>query len=227
MRSTEAHELEELALLAELARPLAHECNNFLNNLLLQLAISENELPEAHRKDWDRVRQRGKQLGRLLQEWQRQRKSFHDGPAKTEVQTLIHELVEASRLDGGAVALTVHLPAEPLWLAASRAEAKRLYWMLLRHAIAELGAGGNEPHALEIQCAMTQAQIVFQIQEAGPGPAVLSWRDFDDATRGNNGDTLLVAACRLLAERLGGSIHRKNGSADRVAMLVSLPAVVG
>lgn len=225
MKATEAQETEELALLAELARPVVHECNNFLNNLLLQLAISENDLPDAHRADWQRVRNAGKNLGRLLQEWQRQRISFADGPARTPVQPLVQEIVEAARLEDDSVLFSLHMPAEPLWLASPRAEAKRLCWILLRYATAELQAFAKEAPALEIQVDRIEGGISFHVQEIGPAPATLFWRDFDgDIKNGADECNLLAAACRSMTERLGGSIRIDKSSADRPVLLLKLPA---
>jgi hypothetical protein len=225
MKPTETQETEELALLAELARPVAHECNNFLNNLLLQLAISENDLPESHRADWDRIRQAGKKLGRLLQEWQRQRKCFAEGPMRTAVQPLVQETVDASGAEGESLLFSVRMPVEPMWLACPRAETKRLYSAVLRYATAELRSFGVMQQTLEIQAHKNNGKIIFQVQEAGPGPGSLSWRDFDGNIQKSATDcTLLCSACQSFTERLSGSIRIDYATASRPALQLILPA---
>jgi signal transduction histidine kinase len=223
MTPAEIHELEEMALFAELARPLVHECNNFLNNLLLQLAISENAIPESDRSDWARVRQNGKALARLLQDWQRQRKSRAEGPVKFQVQPLIQEIVEATELPAGSLPFSVRLPPGSLWVSASRNDVRRLYSILLRYVIGGIGARGNGG-GLEIECARTDGKIIFQIQETGPGPAILQFHELEDDFQSNNMKSLLAAAARSLTERLEGRIHVDKNSGGGVVLRVALPA---
>jgi K+-sensing histidine kinase KdpD len=210
-----------------LARPVVHECNNFLNNLLLQLAISENDIPESHRADWDRVRHAGKKLGRLLQDWQRQPRPFTEGPARTAFQPVVQEIVDRSKSQGATAVFSVRLPEEPLWLACPRAELKRLCCILLRYAIAQFRELGETQQELEIQAHRRNDEIILQIQEVGPAPTSLSWRDFDAKTQGRAADhTLLVAACESMTERLGGRIRVESASGTRPALVLGLPAAI-
>lgn len=52
MTTMEVNESEQLALLAELARPLVHESNNFLNNLFLHMMLLQDHMPAQLRSDW-------------------------------------------------------------------------------------------------------------------------------------------------------------------------------
>jgi hypothetical protein len=226
MLSPEIKQLEELALLAELARPLVHECNNFLNNLLLQLAISANDLPEAQRSDWERIRQSGKNLGLLLNEWQRYRRASPDG-GKTEVQPLVQEIVAELGSEKGAVAVSMRLSPEALYLAGSRDEVKRLYRIMLQYAVDTLRRLGNANPALEIQVGIKADKIIFEIQEVGASPAMLLWPVFDETPASTAGICpLLVAACKSLTERLGGNIRIEKRSLKPCALQLALPAAV-
>src|SRR3989442_9789693 len=83
-------ELEHAAILAELARPLVHECNNFLNTLLLQIALIHAELAEHLRGDLVRIRNQAKVLANLLLEWQRFRKPEEE-PLKADLNLQVQE----------------------------------------------------------------------------------------------------------------------------------------
>ena len=62
MSNSELDDTEQSAFLAELAGPLVHESNNFLNNLFLHMALFQEHLPDQRRADCDNVRKEGKQL---------------------------------------------------------------------------------------------------------------------------------------------------------------------
>ena len=68
MKTVEFNESEQLALLAELARPLVHESNNFLNNLFLHMTLFQDHLPTQLKDDWESVRQRASSMEFLLRE---------------------------------------------------------------------------------------------------------------------------------------------------------------
>ncbi len=68
--------VEESQLLADLgvlAGPMTHEFNNFVNVVLLQAAILETDMLDSHRDELARLRQHGKTIAALIQEWHRYR----------------------------------------------------------------------------------------------------------------------------------------------------------
>ncbi len=69
----QADESQVLADLGVLAGPLTHEFNNFLNIVLLQVAIQEVEAPQQNRDELSRLRQHGKSVSGIIQEWHRYR----------------------------------------------------------------------------------------------------------------------------------------------------------
>src|SRR4051794_40549240 len=92
MAASDHKKLEESALLAELARPLVHECNNFLNTLFLQMTIMDKDLPEHLRADWGSIRREGKKLVHLIREWQSHRRPILES-GKTELNQLLQDLL--------------------------------------------------------------------------------------------------------------------------------------
>ncbi len=224
MKSLEYRELEQLALVAELARPLVHECNNFLNNLLLQMAISENDFPEAVRADWKRIREDGRGLAYLLKEWQRQRKSSSGCAEKTELNSIMQEIQEDLSTEESPVHLTVRLAPEPLWLSVSAGEIRRLCRLLLRYAISVFESDGNSCRALEIQSKKTGTKILFQIHDPSAATSALNWADFDVATGRTTLLFLIAATCKGLMERHGGSIHVEKPSDGCFVLVLDFPS---
>jgi hypothetical protein len=214
MKTPEYQELEELALLAELARPLVHECNNFLNNLLLQMVLSENDFPEPVRADWQRIHQDGRGLARLLHEWQRQRRPSDERKGKTELNAVIQEVVEEFNANDVAPRLQVRLEPQALLVLGAEVEWRRLFCLVFRHAVhawkSEQASG-----TLEIQTERTNNRAIIRVS-AGK----LEWADFADTAQARPDILfLMAAACKSLVERLSGSI-RIEKSADGASGLV-------
>src|ERR1017187_1272415 len=161
MNLADFNDLKQLAMQAELARPLAHECNNFLNNLLLQLAISEKSFPESSRAEWANLRREGKKLASLFQQWQRLRKQSSEGPTKIELNQLVQETIADLRAESSAIQLLLRPAAEPLWLLGFAGEVQRLVSLLLRHAIGVLESSGVP--ALEMELGKSQDRIVLRL----------------------------------------------------------------
>jgi signal transduction histidine kinase len=224
MKSLEYKELEQLALAAELARPLVHECNNFLNNLLLQLAISENDFPEAVRADWKRIRQDGRELAHLLKEWQRQRKSSPGCAEKTELNSIMQELQEDLSTEESPVHLTVRLAPEPLWLSIFAGEIRRVCRLLVRYAISVFESGGNSRRALVIQSRKMGNKIMLQIHDPRAATSALNWAEFEMATGRTTLLFLIAATCKGLIERHGGSIHVEKPSDGCFVLVLNFPS---
>src|ERR1017187_1497862 len=163
VKPSELKDLKHLAMLAEQGRPLAHECNNFLNNLLLHLAITEKSVPEPARAEWANIRREGKKLASLFQQWQRQRGQISEGPTEFDVNQLIDKVVEELRSESSAVELFVRPAQELLWTTGCTGEVQRLVSLLLRYAVAALQNSRVEPLVLEVQLEKRRDRILLRL----------------------------------------------------------------
>jgi signal transduction histidine kinase len=211
-------ELEELALRAELARPLVHECNNLLNNLLLQLMVMDLTA-EGTPSEWEPIRREGKKLAALLNQWQSYRRSTTAKHGKTDLNQLVRELVEDFAEESTAAKLTFQPAAGPLWWAGSAGDVKRLGWLLLQHAISISKAQGKLHIALEVRTAMTENSIGLQMVVTNPVDAALAWAALDETAQVPIEPSLMVLACKALAVRLQGFLRVEN----RATLLLELP----
>jgi hypothetical protein len=224
MTSSDRMELEQWALFGELARPLAHECNNFLNNLFLQMAVMERELPEQFRSDWGSLRREGKKLTNLVKQWQGQPRPATKKAEKSDLNGLIQEIVAEQGLETGAISLHERLTPGPLWMARSAGDVKRLCLLMVLHALACVKADGRTECALEIQTEKERDRIVVRILAVGPKTADFKWPDPNLMEPGSTGAlSLTTIAWKSLAERLGSDIRVQRVSDGRFALALDFP----
>src|SRR5262249_18597510 len=67
-------DLAERARIGDLAAPLAHECSNFLNVVLLQTAVLEMDLPKSYASQLDEIRQQGGKFKKLIEQFHAHRR---------------------------------------------------------------------------------------------------------------------------------------------------------
>jgi signal transduction histidine kinase len=230
-----------LADLAELARPVAHECNNFLNVLLLQLAVLEMELPARHQKDLKELRRQGTAMTALLRQYQR----YHRGPAEpasADLNTALEEALEAVRRRQPApgeqlpVVLTPGQPPGPAGIAvelqltpglppvpASLSELRRLCRFLIQNALA---VAAPPTGLVQVRTEAAADRIVSHFEDNGPPiPPERRSQPFDANVAAREGSNALeLAACLGIARRLGGSLRAEDWSGG-VRMVLELPTV--
>jgi signal transduction histidine kinase len=224
MNPTASNDLTQLALLAELARPLAHECNNFLNNLLLQLAITDKFLPDPTRADWANVRREAKKLAHLFQQWQRQRKHDAGDLDRVELNQLIQEGAESIHSELAGAQIQVCTAGEPLWLMGSAGEMQRLMSLLLHYAVAAIQSGGIDSPTLEVHLANDRDRILVQMRSSEVPDLNSRWSDFDErASFERHTLSLAALACKSLAEHFGGTIRIERNAEDGTSLVVDLP----
>jgi signal transduction histidine kinase len=244
------HELEGqsgLASTGELASPLTHEFNNFLNIVLLHVALLETEIPEKLRPELIELRRQGATMTRLVKQFQQHRRRLHLVPIPVDINCLVHESVEAlggrpaspgpgvviklppsSRIEisglgrPASVPLNLDLVADPPPVSGSSADVKRLCTFLLMNAAA---AAGSVAGSVRIHTAFTDSHLLLRVEDTGPpiSPDLLH-QVFEPATAGRpDTNSLELAACETLVRRLHGRIRCENRLEGGVAVTVELP----
>src|SRR5262249_40962623 len=84
-----------LADVGEMAGPLAHEFNNFLNVVLLQLAVLEQEVPENLRQQLESVGRQGKSAAALIRQWQQYRGQRQPALRPVSLNDVVYKTVES------------------------------------------------------------------------------------------------------------------------------------
>jgi C4-dicarboxylate-specific signal transduction histidine kinase len=220
-------EVEQAAVLFELARPLTHEFNNFLNTLLLQIAVIQEVSPGALRDEFASIRQEARAMANLIRQWQRYRRA----PAASSDPADLHEVVRevVGEFNDSSVELEMSLAPECLYVAVSHGELKRLCYLVLANAHAAVSQHDNG--RIHIETALDGDQAIIRVQDNRPDVVnqdVSRWFDSPAAgapAAGASGSHLLeIAACQSMARRLKGKIHALRSVDGDLIVEVRLPA---
>src|SRR5205823_9475406 len=217
-----------LADLGELAGPLIHEVNNYLNNLTLHLALLQQQTPGGLSDDLQSLRRQAGHVSLQLQRFQRHR--HNATPAAGEVD-LNHELslaaeeLAAEGLSGATgserIAVTVQRNGEappeagvliqlrPAEVAArvrgQSADIRRLCRFLLRNAVR------CTPPTVQATVTAHNDHVGVMIEDSGPSiPPLLLPRIFEPGQECREGMCCLeLAACQSIVRRLQGRIEAR------------------
>jgi hypothetical protein len=203
MTKSMGSEWEQSALLGELARPVMHEVNNFLNNLLLQIALIDPALPPPLRDDLAKLVRQGKDLARLTQQWQG-RPRPDSAPTALDLDGLLRQIctdygwneVVDLRLDSGSTRVF------------GSEVAVRCLLVLLLTCVVET-ATGERPVVTTQASKLTVSQSELVAREGADL--------FEPTTVPRFG--LHLAACKAMVQRLGGRARSEGSN-----IVVELPA---
>jgi signal transduction histidine kinase len=223
VEALERRELATMAEIAELAGPLAHEINNFLNVLLLQLAVLEQSIPQDLRADVAEVRRQGKQLGELVKHWQQQRWRDERAPCQVHLHEILGELVASIQSDAAETPIHLALGPELPPVAGSRLDLARLCKFLLTNAVAASQLANG---SVTIRGECGEGRLLLHVEDGGSplAPQALPHFFEPDLRRREGTDHLQLAACRSIVRRLRGSIRAENLAAGGMTVIVELPA---
>jgi hypothetical protein len=222
-----------MALVGDVSGSLAHECNNFLNMLLLQVAVLELELPQNRRSSVEEIRRQGNAFKTLVHYFQSYRQQFQPKARQVDLNHVVQEAIEdMSRPPFARLGRAPNRPSEgPLSsanpalpsfdpspevppLRTSESDLKRLVLLLLITL-----AGGSDSSGLAIRTEAVDGKVLLRVD-------IPRARDQVPPAGNNSARTgsLEWAACQSLARRLQGKIHTEDRESDRQVVVVELPA---
>jgi signal transduction histidine kinase len=236
-----------LASTGELAGPLAHEFNNFLNIVLLHVALLEADIPEKLRADLTELHRQGTSMTSLVKQFQQYRRRQQPPPQSVDVNGVVQETARALAIapTDANQGLVIKLPLPnkiessglgqpdqaPLDLVlaprlpavlGSSADLRRLCSFLLTNAAAAAAPVGGK---VMIQTEFQDNKVLLRIEDAGPShsPESLS-QIFEPGAAGRTGTNRLeLAACETLVRRLQGKIRCANRPGGGLILIVELP----
>jgi hypothetical protein len=237
----ELAEVEWLADLGEIVGPVTHEFNNFLNTLLLQVAVLDMSAPEGLKAELATIRRQGREMAAVVKHVQQLRRRRRGEARPAELNRALTETVAAlatrpaggesgprlRRADGdtaepGDVVLRLRLGAGLPRAAAGSPDLRRLCRFLVG-GTAWVVAGGGE---LTVATDVTGAGLMLRLEVSGAAAGALArLLEGPLASEGTHG--LELAACQSLVRRLGGTLRAEPGPNGREAVVVELPAARG
>lgn len=244
---TELRWYERQNQLSELAGPLAHEINNFLNNALLYTALLEMEIPASQRPDLSDLQRRCRNMAALVKRWQqyRHRQPGDEQPLMLNelARSVLNQLGVCAAQDrnlyelqwsalglqglvppaerpvlGARLEPAAHLPA----VRGTPAEGRLLLQLLIKNAVRALPDGAGN---LVVRIDSQGERVQLDVEDSGSGMDVeLLPYLFDPAEQVRPGtDQLELAACKSIVRRWRGSISAHNRPGGGVRVAVELP----
>jgi signal transduction histidine kinase len=231
-----------LAQVGELAGPVAHEFNNFLNTILLQVAVLELDAPERLRAEFAQIRRQGNEVTAVVKQLQQYRRKRQPVPQPLDLNRLVRETVatlvrpSAELLrepllrpapappegEGSApppgVPVSLELAADLPPVTGSRPDLQRLLTFLLSNAAAV-------SPAVTVRTERADGWALLHVEDRGPAvdPGLLP-RFFEPGPAVRPGtNSLELAACKTLVRRLQGKIQGENRPDGGLAVRVELP----
>jgi signal transduction histidine kinase len=201
----EASERDWLMRVGEVVGPVTHEFNNFLNTLLLQVAVMELTAPETVRAELGAIRAQGRSMAALIRLLQQYRRQYH-----AELKPIdLNAVVRSAATHHGRLRLGDGLPPTIGYLP----DVQRLVGFLL------VGAAALSDGDIDIATAATSKSVTLTVTVSGgtnPGR-------FASVVEGpgivvNEPHALELAACHSLTRRLNGAL-RTGGT----GVVVELP----
>jgi signal transduction histidine kinase len=237
-------EQERLANTGELAGVVAHELTNFLNVLLLHLTVVGYQLPESFRPDIEQVARQGKAAAEVVRKFQDYRHGQRPQPRPVDLnETLVEvvgELVQespaplplrlatlrtASRArKGEAVPVQMMLGCGLLPVRGTRMEVRRLLRFLVANATR---AAVPQAGQVFLRTEVRDKQVILRIEDTGasiPEDELPFLFDLSHAAR-MEVDGLELAACKVIAQHIGGTIHPELRPGGGLSMVVTFSPV--
>lgn len=205
-------EYEGLACISALASPVTHEFNNFLNLVLLQVAVMQQQMPDGPREELAAVRRQGRSLAALVQKWQQYRQRCQPATRPVALNPAVER--EADRLTGTLpleVRLLVDLGSGLPPVTGTEAELGMLVRFLVSNAVA---AFGGKAGSVTVRTSLDGDAVLLEVEDTGPPLAAdLAAHLFDPqapSRPGTNG--LELSAVETLVRR------RMQGRIDAVSL---------
>ncbi len=208
-----------LADWAEVGGPVAHEFNNFLNALLLHIAVLELKMTPEQRHGLADLRQQGKGIAKVVQQWQNYHRRPPGASQSVDLNTVAREAVQA--LTESEPRVRLELTTESVVVPGLAAEIKRLVTFLLRSAVAVTPPDGT----VTVRTGREADMTFLRIQDAGPALDPLHLAEFFDLgpVRRDGRNSLELAACKTFVRRLQGKITAENAGERGVLVSVEMP----
>lgn len=225
---------EWLADVGEIVGPVTHEFNNFLNTLMLQLAVMEMSAGDALKAELQGLKRQSKRVAAVIRQLQQHRRQRSCDPAPADLnraaQAAADDVERKSdeweagprlRRPGSAgpedVLVRLRLAHGLPLVAGPAADLRRLCRFLLIGAAPAISGGGS----LVLTTAPTGRGVSLRVEAIGATGGSLA--RLLDGSGGEGIDGLELAAAQSLVRRLSGSM-RSESTADAEAIVVELPA---
>ncbi|MCI0465013.1 MAG: HAMP domain-containing histidine kinase [Gemmataceae bacterium] len=209
--------------LVDLTSRVAHEFNNVLNSILLQLALFEQRglTPQAN-PELATMRRLGNGAATMIKQFQ-QLLHKHQVPLETlDLNPVVQQAVTAWQQENPSTPpIASELAPDLPPVLGSVADLTRLVHLLLSSAAAAMS---GTPGIITLRTQRTPQQVQLRVEDPGPGiaPELLPrlFEPFAVTRPGGAGWELTV--CKAVASRLHGACHGENRGGGGMVFVVDL-----
>jgi signal transduction histidine kinase len=207
--------------LPELTALVAHELNNSLNGILLQIALLEQELPAADRPEMAAVKRLAGHAAKMLKRLQQYNRQELPQVGPVDVNAVIRETLAAGHQAGNSLPVQLQLAPELPDARGSPANLQRLLSLLLSHCFA---VTTTVPRPIVVRTAREATHAILRIEDNGPAiSADLLPQIFEPFVVARpGGDDTSLAVCKLLCGRMRGNFWAENLAQGGVAWVLEL-----
>jgi len=239
-------ELHRLADIGELAGPLAHEINNFLNVLVLNVAVLEQLIPEELHAELQQIRRQGLAAAELVRQFQQSRRRPQSAPQPLDLHGLLQGALTAlsaptaepgrtprfrvvsnyAQEAAEAVPVFLDLEANLPAILGWPLDVTRLLTFLVGNAIT---AAAPMNGRVLVRTRQANGNVQLRVEDTGAVvPADQLAHFFEPATAVRPVvNRLEIAACRTIVRRLQGRIEAVAAADAGVAVVVDLRRAEG
>ncbi len=237
-----------MANLGELASPVSHEVNNFLNATLLHVAVLAMQAPEDLRHDLAEIRHQGNLMAGVIKQLQQYRRRHQPPPQPVDLNGVLREVVAdlSRKTSASGAGIPIHLRLAPLPESTESSDPalvpvtlelapelpsvlglptdlKRLCSFLITNAAAAVVAGGKG--TITVRTEVAENFVMLRLSDTGPSVSADQLAHFfEPGLQDREGiDSLELAACRNLVRRLQGTIQAQAEPDSGIQIVVGLP----
>jgi signal transduction histidine kinase len=228
-------EKARLTMPTQIARVLFHEFNNFLNGLLLHLAVMEKERPESSPGNLAEVQRQAREMSDLLKQWGQIRSSQANGLSGVNLNEILHETaaevcreltahgrratLQSANTPGNVV---LNLDPKLRLAAALPLDITQICILLVKNSVSAMTGDGTVTLLTE----QTPSHILLRVENpttACPPEHVTRLFDCVDNGAATGYNMLEMAVCKNLLRRCRGKIRAENRPGGGLLITVDLP----
>jgi hypothetical protein len=238
-------EVDWLADLGEILGPVTHEFNNFLNTLLLQVAVLDLSAPQEVKSELAVIRRQGREVAAVVKQLQQLRRRRHgEAPPGDLNQAVVQATAALARRsvtsgsaprirvasgepasEPGDVVVRLRLTEDLPRASAGVSDLRRLCRFLVGGLAWAISTGGDMTLATDV----SGAGLVLRVEVAGTDnqsvDATGSVAQLLEGPLSAEGPHRLeLAACQSLVRRLSASLRIEARTEGRQVVVVDLPA---
>jgi signal transduction histidine kinase len=204
---------------SELTAIVAHEFNNFLNGILLHIAVLKQAAPKELAAELDVIRTLGNNAAALVKQLQKYNSKYRGSVQAVDLNAVVEEALKARQARQPELRLQLQFEPGLPPVQGKPAELGRLVNLLLDQAVAATAPQAGE---IAVQTRRAGNRVLLRVEDQGPSiDEALLPKVFEPfAVIRPGGDEAALAVAHTLARHMHAALRAENRPGGGVAMVV-------